>query len=87
MSDLDPVAQSLYGYGFDGIGVSAVVIQSEIDAYLAARDARRYDPAAYPSYPQDVTTSQLALAITGHLLDAGWLPPDNCTRAPHQPPA
>lgn len=87
MTDLDPLTQSMYDEGFDGINIAEVIITTGIAALIAVQNGRADNPTSYPGYPADATPHAAARMITSQLLNAGWRPPDaDALRVPDSPP-
>lgn len=71
----DDVSRSLYEEGRSGIDVAEYWITVNMIARIEVVIARAADPAAFPQY--DDSPHVVARRVVGHLLGAGWRPPDD----------
>ncbi len=79
MSDLNPLAVSAHRAGQDPIEWACHVVEAQVGGWDTIRRARDYNPGAFPVYRLPLDTMTLARQVVGHLLDAGWTPPDTAT--------
>ena len=76
-SDICFLASFAYDNDVDPVDyATGHVIQTHIDVYLTVLAARAEDPAAFPGYVLETTTTALSRRILGDLMDAGWKPPE-----------
>jgi hypothetical protein len=74
MSNVDAYHEWLYSQT-DPIDWACELSKMLMDTMLTIIGARYYNPAAFPGYGLELTTTSFGRQIVGRLMDAGWTPP------------